>query len=55
MCKLHYCNKSIITLDGYCFKHKHYSMENRFVIEHIEKYNLLQKNDFYESKGIKIL
>tara|TARA_B100000925_G_C21997068_1_gene469438 strand:+ start:1690 stop:2397 length:708 start_codon:yes stop_codon:yes gene_type:complete len=27
----------------------------RNVIEHIEKYNLLQKNDFYESKGIKIL
>ena len=38
MCKLHYCCKPTITIDGYCFKHKHYSMENRFVIEHIEKF-----------------
>ena len=36
MFRLHNCCNPVITKDGFCFKHKHYSMEEEYIIKHIK-------------------
>lgn len=56
MCRLHYCCKPLITLDGYCFKHKHYSDEEKYIIEHISKYlSYIEKSLSFEIKLMHII
>lgn len=49
MCKLNYCKRISITPDGYCYVHKSWSQNKKYIIPHVEKY----LNDVHKACGVK--
>lgn len=54
MCKLSHCNnKNNFTNDGYCYKHKAWSLEEDHIADHISKYLISIRNTKKDINRIK--